>query len=305
MGTTGSADHLPPRMAELGFVWRITNGVEVVVPPVCDVPGGEFLMGSDRKQDPQAFASEMPQHRVVLPTYQIATFQVTVAEYACFIRATGHALPVTDGLVDWDKQLERLDHPVVCVTWDDAMDYAGWLARLTGESWRLPTEAEWEKAARWDPSAHTSRLYPWGDVFDKTRCNVSAIGGASPGTTNPVGIYLSGVSPCGAQDMTGNVWEWTGSLYSLNPALNVMERLRRRFSPNLINFSKAEMKNKPTNNHVSRGGSFFTRPSRARPAFRYLSDWAGEASDPDTIHRSADAGLRLVRANVGADRDVG
>jgi toxoflavin biosynthesis protein ToxD len=304
VGTIEPSDHLPSRMVELGYLRRSINGVDVIIPPVCNVLGGEFLMGSNRKLDPQAFAPEMPQHHVVLPAYQIGTFQVTVAEYACFVRATSHVLPITDGLVDWKSQLERLDHPVVCVTWEDAMDYVGWLAKLTSEPWRLPSEAEWEKAARWDSSTCTARVYPWGDVFDETRCNVSVSAGVDLGTTNPVGTYLSGVSPYGVHDMTGNVWEWTSSLYSPYPTPNLMEWLKRRFSPNLYSFDKDEVADILENNRMLRGGSFFTIPSRAHPAFRAFSGWVGEASDPDMINRSADAGFRLARSVASEELGV-
>jgi hypothetical protein len=82
--------------------------------------------------------------------------------------------------------------------------YAAWLARITGQPWRLPSEAEWEKAAR----GTSGRIYPWGDTFDPSRANTSE-GGS--GATTPVGSYPSGASPCGAKDMSGNVYEWTSS----------------------------------------------------------------------------------------------
>jgi formylglycine-generating enzyme required for sulfatase activity len=106
--------------------------------------------------------------------------------------------------------MQKLDHPVVYVSWDDAVAYAAWLAQTTGQPWRLPSEAEWEKAAR----GTDGRIYPWGDTFDKARANTSESGIK---TTTAVGSYPSGSSPYGAQDMAGNVWEWTHSLFKSYP----------------------------------------------------------------------------------------
>ncbi len=117
-------------------------------------------------------------------------------------------------VTDWQRQLGKLDHPVVCVSWHDAVAYAAWLAQVTGQAWRLLTEAEWEKAARWDPVTRHSRIYPWGDAFDQSRCNTS---GRVKGGTTPVGTYPTGASPCGAQDMAGNVEEWTSSVFKPYP----------------------------------------------------------------------------------------
>ena len=142
------SDRFPQRLASLGFQAKVSNGVEVILPPICDVPAGEFLMGSDPKQDKEAEDNEKPQHWVTLPAFQIARFPVTVAEYACFVRAGGkepQRWTRDIGHVTWQEQHQaRFDHPVVCVSWQDAMAYAAWLAKLTDEPWRLPTEAEWE-----------------------------------------------------------------------------------------------------------------------------------------------------------------
>ena len=95
---------------------------------------------------------------------------------------------------------------MVHVTWHDAVAYCRWLAKATGKPYRLPSEAEWEKAAR----GTDGRIYPWGDKWDSRRCN-SKEGG--PGDTTPVGAYLDGASSYGLLDMAGNVWEWTLSLW--------------------------------------------------------------------------------------------
>jgi formylglycine-generating enzyme required for sulfatase activity len=203
--TTWTTNYLDPeRLTALGFVAAKREGMAYLVPPLCVVPAGEFLMGSDRRQDSQAFDGELPQHRVTLPTFQIARFLVTVAEYACFVRA-GHRQPG-----DWQRQLGKLDHPVVSVSWHDATAYTAWLAVRTGQPWRLPSEAEWEKAAR----GSDGRIYPWGNACDQTGCNTTEGGKHA---TTPVGSYPSGASPCGAQDMAGNIWEWTSSVFKPYP----------------------------------------------------------------------------------------
>src|SRR5262249_2779754 len=158
----------PPRLARLGYQGLAPGGVAALVPPTCAVSAGEFLMGSDPKRDRAAWDDERPQHRVTLPGYEIARYPVTVAEYVRFVRAAGPGSPRNQ--LTWEQQLDgRPDHPVVNVSWRDAVAYAAWLARATGRPWRLPSEAEWEKAARWDGRA--ARIYPWGDAFDGARCN--------------------------------------------------------------------------------------------------------------------------------------
>lgn len=98
------------------------------------------------------------------------------------------------------------DYPAVNVSWHDAMAYCGWLSDRTGKFCRLPTEAEWEKAASWDPEAKVKRRYPWGGGFDRSRCNLGM------GTT-PVGAYYPEGDSCyGVADMAGNVWEWCSTL---------------------------------------------------------------------------------------------
>jgi formylglycine-generating enzyme required for sulfatase activity len=250
---------LPPPLDQLGFKgWRIGEE-ELIVPPVRVVPAGPFDMGSDEG------SAEAPVHTVSLPLYAVATYPVIVAEYACFVRS-GHALPPDLGRVTWETQFSRLDHPVVNVSWHDAVAYAAWLRRWTGQPWRLPTEAEWEKAARWDPTAGGARVYPWGDTFDSVRCNTRE---STLGSTTPVGTYPNGASPCGAQDMAGNVREWTSTLYDTYPyapddGREAMDVIGER---------------------VQRGGSWFGFGSDAQSAQR-------DGHAPDEV--SSIVGFRLV-----------
>jgi formylglycine-generating enzyme required for sulfatase activity len=177
---------------------------------------------------------------VNLATFQIARYPVTVAEYACFARA-GRREPIrwesAGQRLDWQTQLARPDHPVVCVTWHDALAYAAWLSALTGQRWRLPTEAEWEKAARWEAQTQKSLAYPWGETFDAARCNCAT----AIGQTTAVGSYPAGASPCGALDLAGNVWEWTSNLASDSVA-------------------DATPDAEPTEIAMLRGGSWFSAP---------------------------------------------
>ena len=173
------------------------------------VPAGEFTMGSTKADVERAVQSlpprvrsdaekdsirEEPQHKVTLDNYWIYKNDVTVAQYRKFCSATGRTMPDAPPW-GWED-----DHPVVKVTWDDAAAYAGW-AKV-----HLPTEAQWEKAAR----GTDGRIYPWGNDWDKTKANSSEGG---PGQTTPVGSYPGGASPYGCLDMAGNVFQWCADWY--------------------------------------------------------------------------------------------
>ena len=153
------------------------------------IPAGKFLMGTDLKN---ADAASRPQHPINLNAYRIDKYLVTNAQYARFIAATGHRAPS-----DWKSgkvQQGTLLHPVTLVNWYDAVAYAKWVGK------RLPTEAEWEKAAR----GTDGRRWPWGNNMDPARLNTYYnVGSASDVTT-----YTNGVSPYGVFDMAGNVDEW-------------------------------------------------------------------------------------------------
>jgi formylglycine-generating enzyme required for sulfatase activity len=170
--------------------------------------------------------------------------------------------------ITWADQLAKLDHPVVCVLWQDALAYAAWMVKLTGQPWRLPTEAEWEKAAR----GSDGRIYPWGNHWDNTRANTFDGG---PLATTPVRHYPSGASPYGAQDMAGNVWEWTSSVYQPYPYTPRDERERPEAS----------------GDRVLRGGSWGNPPQNARVACRNVY-WP--------VDFRGSHGFRLVLAAPGA-----
>ncbi len=166
------------------------------------VPEGPFLMGTNNR-----LPDEGPQHTVDLPAFYIDIYEVTNLQYKKFIDATGRRSPAHFRNRSFPPG--KADHPVTYVNWNDATAYCHW----TGK--RLPTDEEWEKAAR----GTDGRIFPWGDEFDVTKANTpvrwQAIG--HQGDTTPVGSFADGRSPYGLFDMTGNVWEWTSSWYQAYP----------------------------------------------------------------------------------------
>ncbi len=158
------------------------------------VATGEFTMGSDI-----GFTDEQPAHTVLLDSFWIDKTEVTNAAYSqCVQSGTCQKPSVT---THFDDPIYA-NHPVVSVSWEQARAYCAW-AKL-----RLPTEAEWEKAASWDPVKIEKRIYPWGDEFDCKKGNFSGSSCDTYEGTAPVGSFPSGVSAYGALDMGGNVWEW-------------------------------------------------------------------------------------------------
>jgi formylglycine-generating enzyme required for sulfatase activity len=157
-------------------------------PEWVEIPAGEFWMGEgDNVQ------------RVHVDTFWIAKTPITNAQYQLFVKATEHTPP--EYWEDDHPPKDKFSHPVVDVSWHDAEAYCQWLSEVTGKAVRLPSEAEWEKAARGDQD---KRRYPWGDEFEAARCNSHELG---LGETTPVGIFTMGASPYGVLDMAGNVWE--------------------------------------------------------------------------------------------------
>ena len=185
-------------------------------PELILIPAGEFLMGSDPSVDKYAQNNEQPQHTLYLPDYYLAKTPVTNAQYAAFVQATGDDQPKhwKGGKPPRDKE----NHPVIYVSWHDAIAYCQWLTETTGKPYYLPSEAEWEKGAR----GTDGRIYPWGNQWDAERCNTSTVAKFVSGllrgrATTPVGAYPQGASPYGLLDMAGNVWEWTRSVYKDSP----------------------------------------------------------------------------------------
>ncbi len=175
------------------------------------IPAGEFLMGTSEEQlakmlktFPQEkredFTHELPQHKVELSSYYIYKTEVTVAQYRKFCEATKRAMP-EEPFWKWQD-----NHPIVNVNWYDAKIYADW----AGVS--LPTEAQWEKAAR----GTDGRIYPWGNVWDDRNVQCSKNVYQDAEGTAPVGSFPSGASPYGVMDMAGNVWEWCSDRYDEN-----------------------------------------------------------------------------------------
>jgi formylglycine-generating enzyme required for sulfatase activity len=166
------------------------------------VPAGEFWMGADTVGDKGDAYLGRPRHRVYLPGFWIACTPVTSAQYQVYVEATRVSAP---SLWEGGKPLPGTEnHPVVSVSWADARRYCDWLTETLGHVHRLPTEAEWEKAAR----GPDGRVYPWGDAWDPSFCNTSESGLEA---TTPVDRYPQGASPYGVLDLAGNVWEWTSS----------------------------------------------------------------------------------------------
>jgi formylglycine-generating enzyme required for sulfatase activity len=205
------------------------------------VPEGPFLMGSP-EDDPIAYFDEHPQHPVYVPEFYIGKYEVTLEAFRAFVEATGHETTAESrgggyawmgyqwGYVDgasWTHPqgidtipMSRDKHPVTLVSWDDALAFCEWASDVTGFDIRLPTEAEWEKAAR----GSDGMSFPWGEqppsgglanYADWNLIAEWADEGQDDGYefTAPVGTYPEGVSPYGAHDMAGNVWEWTSTLY--------------------------------------------------------------------------------------------
>jgi iron(II)-dependent oxidoreductase len=255
---------------------RTWGGVELV-----RIQAGAFLMGS-RADNALASDSEKPQHSIELAyDYWMARHPVTNEQFARFVEATQRPIALDK---NWSS---KADHPVVNVNWREALEYCRWLNGLAtkdiqanlarekqssqGLALRLPTEAEWEKAARGNLAPVSNggdtegvREWPWGAEFDQTKCNSEE--GGKKGTT-PVGAYSpQGDSPYGIADLAGNVWEWTVSLWGLD-----LFQPQYRY-PYQSHDGREKLDAPPSVYRVVRGGAFNSRSSSVRTAARYWFD---------------------------------
>jgi len=267
-------------------------------PEMVVLPPGEFVMGSPLTEVGRD-SDEGPRHQVRLAkSFAVAKYKVTRAEYAAFVKATGHADGAgcwvwgehfsgrwqADGNKSWrDPGFEQTDQdPVVCVNWDDAKAYAVWLTQKTGKSFRLLTEAESEYAAR----AGSTSSRPWGEdsraacryanVADQTaEAKVQHIGtwiecDDGYANTSPVGVFLP--NAFGLYDTIGNAWEWVEDCY---------HESYEGAPPDGRAWTSGEC-----SEHVARGGSWDNYPRNMRSAFRY------RAAPPT---RTSSLGFRLGR----------
>lgn len=248
-------------------------------PELVRIPPGRFRMGHDGGEPGRP---EGPAHEVVIPrAFALATTETSVRQFAAFVEATGHE--PTAGCEVWPQgsfpreaaswrrpgpDPSGPDYPVACVSWDDAAAYARWLSERTGHRYRLPSEAEWEYAAR----AGTTAAYPWGDrAEDGCRFanlyDISAAGrfgwphaecdDGHPGPA-PVGSYPA--NAFGLHDMIGNVWEWTADCYVAPYPVPAAEARAAA----VVEAPAGE----PCARRSVRGGSWMTRPDRNRTSFR-------------------------------------
>jgi formylglycine-generating enzyme required for sulfatase activity len=204
-----------------------------------DIPQGEFRMG-DNFNDGEGDSDELPVHTVYLDAYKISRYEVTFQQYDTFCEATDRNKPN-------DNRFGRGDYPVIYVTWDDAKAFCDWLSGETGKNIHLPTEAQWEKAARGTDQGK----YPWGNATPT--CDLTNYDPCLK-RTMPVGSYPGGVSPYGVHDMAGNVYEWCSDWYDAG-------------------YYVVSQKDNPTGpptgeKHVIRGGGYLSYADKLRCSHR-------------------------------------
>ena len=238
------------------------RSADITEPQLVKIPTGKFLMGSTKEQVVQAIMlgaenylleREQPQHIVELSDYFIGKYPITNREYQIFVFNAKHNPPL--GWNGDQYPAEKSGHPVVNISWDDANTYCKWLAEKTKKNYRLPTEAEWEKASR----GENGLIYPWGVEFDPRKANTSE---SNVGDSSEVGQFSpNGDSVYGCADMSGNVWEWCEDFFDENI-----------YKTRINKISKDPLTPLKSYSHVVRGGSFKDVQYYARCAYRDKSN---------------------------------
>lgn len=252
------------------------------------IPAGEFIIGSKASTDSLAEPDEQPQHRLFVSDYYIMRYPVTNLQYLQYLEATG-ARPPLNWFSNNQVPPEKHPCPVAGVSFLDAARFCLWAAEQTGLPVRLPSEPEWEKAAR----GPDGRLYPWGSRWEPGRANSREAGLDGP---SPVGRFSpQGDSPYGVAEMGGNVQEWIASLYGPYPydpadgreelvnnlaSARTLPRFHETGATSMVHSLEAAL-----DKSMLRGGSWREGRSRSRCAYR---SWAAP------LHRSDDTGFRCA-----------
>lgn len=262
------------QQAAVSHIERAASTVEQAwVPALVKVPAGPFLMGSS-DVDKMAESDEKPQHLLELPDFWIGKTPVTNVQFGHFVEGDGYINRAYWTQVGWvwreqqevlrpafwdDSRWSGADHPVVGISWFEAVAYCRWLSAQIGHTFKLPNEAEWEKAAR-GPAGF---IWPWGNTWETGRCNTEQ---ARVGKSTPVSRYAGGASLYGVLDLAGNVWEWCSTRYG-------------KIYPYQLEQEWVESYLEASTWRRLRGGAYYSNEARVRGAFR------GDFLGPDYRHK--------------------
>lgn len=194
---------------------KIIEIVRELEESLVEIPAGEFVMGTDRGE-----RNERPAHKVYLDVYSISRYEISRRQYRAFLESSTHPKPFF--WKDWRWGGDN--YPVIGISWKDATAFCQWLSKINGWTWRLPTEAEWEKAASWVEKDKLKLMYPWGDKFDRSRVNILGDEDLYERAA-PVDSFKEGISPYGIYHLADNVSEWCldwfeNDYYTQSPSKN-------------------------------------------------------------------------------------